>query len=243
MTQPDGQSPAAHTKPTPAQPDGTADKAAPTRSGRLLGLVRKLIDYGKQLITTLQQPGAADRLFDLATRFGTLDIAMIIARITRGLMRAAALEQRVSENAARIDKPRPAPARARSDAKPRPRPRAKAKAKPSASPADIARALLARMPTEEEIAAQVRRHPIGAVIADICSDLGICYDHPLWQEIQDAVMEHGGPFIGLMQDVFERIRLTNFVPPDTPFDEAELQRWRLSATPRTAAAAAGTGPP
>ena len=32
---------------------------------------------------------------------------------------------------------------------------------------------LARLPTEEEIAEEVRRRPIGAVIVDICCDLGI----------------------------------------------------------------------
>src|SRR4029077_20405902 len=32
---------------------------------------------------------------------------------------------------------------------------------------------LARLPTEEEIAEAVRRRPIGAVIVDICCDLGI----------------------------------------------------------------------
>ena len=50
----------------------------PTPSGRLLRLVRKLIDYGKQLGAALTQ-----RTADLAsvTRdFGTKDIALILAR-------------------------------------------------------------------------------------------------------------------------------------------------------------------
>src|SRR6516225_9513642 len=65
----------------------------PTPSGRLLRLVRKLIDYGKQLGTALTQ-----RTADLAsvTRdFGTKDIALILARIRCGLERANLLEARI----------------------------------------------------------------------------------------------------------------------------------------------------
>jgi hypothetical protein len=39
------------------------------------------------------------------------------------------------------------------------------------------------MPTAEQIAAEVRRRPIGAVIADICRDLRILPSHPLWRDI------------------------------------------------------------
>jgi hypothetical protein len=50
---------------------------------------------------------------------------------------------------------------------------------------------LARLPTEEEIAAQMRRRPIGAVIVDICCDLGIApghLDRAFWDEISHAVI-------------------------------------------------------
>ena len=248
MAQPDGQSPAAHTNPAPAQPDAAADSAAPTRSGRLLGLVRKLIDYGKQLLTTLQQPGAAERVFQITSvTFGTLEIPLIIARITRGLMRAAALEQRVTENAARIDKPQAdAPARSASAAKPRPRPRKQSKL----SPADTARALLARMPTEQEIAEEVRRRPIGEVIIDICSDLGIAGDHPLWQEIQNAVMENGGNVVHLIDDMFHRCNPANFLTreemqrPWTAEDRRMLYELAgCTPPPPPRAAGVATGPP
>src|SRR5271165_1002423 len=126
----------------------------PSRAGRLLDLVRKLIDYGRQLATALQQ-----RTADLAsvTRgFGISDIALILASVTRGLCLANALEARLLQNARRLDAG-PAP----SGTVPRRRQRA---ARPAASRAAEPDADPAHLPTPEQIAAWVRRRPIGAVI-------------------------------------------------------------------------------
>src|SRR6516165_6848511 len=87
---------------------------APSRSGRLLGLVRKLIDYARELAATIHQRTAADPGFGKG-RFGTTDLAAIFASITRGLLRANALEARVLRSAAHIDAER-RPGRARSAA-------------------------------------------------------------------------------------------------------------------------------
>jgi hypothetical protein len=38
----------------------------------------------------------------------------------------------------------------------------------------------------------VRRRPVGAVIADICRDLGILPSHPLWRELSEAIIRLGG---------------------------------------------------
>jgi hypothetical protein len=54
------------------------------------------MDYGRQLATTLQQRTAATNLTDITRHFGTIDIGEILARITCGLLRAAALETRPS---------------------------------------------------------------------------------------------------------------------------------------------------
>ena len=85
---------AAATTPEPTTP--------PSRSARLLSLVRKLIDYGKELAGTLRQCAPADLRLD-AFRFGTSDLALILARITRGLHRATALEARLVRSAAHLD--------------------------------------------------------------------------------------------------------------------------------------------
>src|SRR6266542_278429 len=94
----------------------------PSRVGRLLGLVRKLIEYGKELATTLRQHSVTTDLAAATRPFGTGDIALILARITRGLHRADALEARLLRNAARLDaEPRPqcAPAATKPVAAPR----------------------------------------------------------------------------------------------------------------------------
>ena len=197
-----------------------ADK--PTPSDRLLRLVRKLIDYGKQLGAALTQHTA-----DLAavTRdFGTKDIALILRRIACGLQRANALEARIIENGARLDA---APERtARAAARP---PRTPAAPRPPAPPAEPSDPRLVRLPSAEEIAAEVRRRPIGAVIADICRDLGILPSHPLWREICSLIMRHGGSPAALFRDIMDRVVP---LPGLDPF----------RASPRSLAPA-GTGPP
>ncbi len=62
--------------------------------GRLLGLMRKLIDYGRKIVAELQGHGAPIPPAAIARTFGSLNVALIIARITRGLMLAAALAER-----------------------------------------------------------------------------------------------------------------------------------------------------
>ena len=146
----------------------------PSRASGLLGLVRQLIDYGRQLATTFRGNPHP---------FGASDIALILAHITRGLLRAEALEARIIRNAARLDA-EPAPPRAASHRQSPP-----ARAAPPTDTAASGEALVPgltrdRLPTPEQIAAEVRRRPIGAVIADICRDLGIMPNHPLWRELQ-----------------------------------------------------------
>ncbi len=87
----------------------TRTDAQPSRPGRLLALVRKLIDYGKELAATLQQRTDAAAL----------------ARIMCGLHCAYALQDRIVQSAARLDADRkpcasraatpPQPARASHD--------------------------------------------------------------------------------------------------------------------------------
>jgi hypothetical protein len=184
--------------------------------------VRKLINYGRQL-------GAAllERTADLAAvtcAFGTKDIALILGRIRCGLQRANALEARIIGSASRLDA---APGRAARIAARSPR----ASAAPR-SPAPLAERpdpRLSRLPSAEEIADEVRRRPIGAVIADICRDLGILPSHPLWREISSLIMRHGGSPAALFRDIMDRVVPLPGLDP-------------LRASPRSLAPA-GTGPP
>jgi hypothetical protein len=63
----------------------------PSRSANLLGLVRKLIDYGRELAATIRQRAFTDP-GPVITCFGTADVALILARIARGLHRRARSE-------------------------------------------------------------------------------------------------------------------------------------------------------
>jgi hypothetical protein len=165
---------------------------------RLLGLVRKLIDHGRQLAATVGQRSRPNDPAIARCRFGTSDIALILSRITLALHRATLLEARLLRSAARPE-PKPQPQRAPSQraARAPQAPREPAEADPR----------LARMPTTEQIAAEIRHRPVGAVIADICRDLGIMPDHPLWRELRLAIMLHGGSLAGFTKDMFERARV------------------------------------
>jgi hypothetical protein len=166
----------------------------PSRSANLLGLVRKLIDYGKELAATIRQR-AFTNPGPVISCFGTADVALILARISRGLHRANALEARLLRNADRLDA---APRGASSPRTPRaPRP-------PATPSADETNARLTHLPTPEQIAAKVRRQPIGAVIADICRDLGILPSHPLWRELQIAIIRECGNLARLVKDILDQ---------------------------------------
>ena len=102
------------------QPD--RNRAVPGRIGQVLSLLRTLVAYGKNLADTLRQHAADPHVLPcfafLATTFGTGDLALILARITRGLLRAAALEARLSRRAARGQDLKPTAIRLPSQRKP-----------------------------------------------------------------------------------------------------------------------------
>lgn len=184
---------AAHLPPPTDEPDPPAPSRA-SRSARLLNLVRKLIDYGKELATTIRQRAVTDP-HDVSRRFGTADIARIVAMITRGLHRANALEDRIVRRAAHLDAPTQGISSPHG-------PRSRPPATPAAvEPTDPT---LARMPTPAQIAADVLRRPIGAVIADICRDLGIGPSDPIWQEVRLAIIDNDGDLFALAIGISDR---------------------------------------
>jgi hypothetical protein len=175
-------------------PPPTIEKPKPSRSERLLALVRKLIEYGMGLAATLHHRPATD-LRAVRRSFGIADLALILLRIKRGLLRAQALETRLEQSAARLDAPRQ-PRASLAQRKPR---SVRSAALPVADPNTQI-----ELPTEAEIAEWVRRRPIGAVIADICRDLGILPDHPLWRELRRAIMGEGGNHVRLVMEIIHR---------------------------------------
>ena len=223
--------------PTTAPDAHRADGDVPGAIGRVLSLVRKLIDYGRQLAGTVQQRAAAPGFVQFARPFGTADLGVILARITCGLRRAATLEARLCRHAARGKDLKPAPIRLPAARAPRP---ARPVASPESQPANPTNGpRLARLPTEEQIAAEVRRRPIGAVIVDICCDLGIApghLDRAFWDEINHAIRMYGGSLARFLNRLHERLDV--FFSADRS-DRAE-PGWP-AAPPRLPAPA--TGPP
>ena len=187
----------------------------------LLDLVRSLIDYGKELAGTLQQR-VADNPYFAPINFGTCDLALILARITRGVQRAAALQERLTRLSARPER-RPTSSRPTAQCKPR-------ALRPVTPRAEAPRL---HMTTEDQIAVD-RRRPIGAVIADICRDLRILPSHPLWRDIQNAINKHGGSYIRLLKDLLRRnyqLAVELVAPHDPPCPAV------------SSPASASTGPP
>jgi hypothetical protein len=169
------------------------DRAVPPRIAQVLGVVRTLIAYGKNLADTLESNASQPHLLPcfrfIASIFATRDIALILARIKRGLLRAAALEERLQKRAASGRDIQPVRVRPRSPRKPR-------TAKPATSPVYDP-----RLPTIEQIANQVRRRSIGAVLVDICLDLGIIpgqMDPASWQQLGEALAQYGGDLSNLV---------------------------------------------
>jgi hypothetical protein len=212
----------------PNRPDPSPDPAAapappPSRTGRLLGLLRKLIDYGLELACSLQQNPAVAALIIVARHFGTRDIALILSRITRGLQLAGELEAKLVR--------RPLPEVVAQDLFRIPVDRAPCSARRSAP-----RPGLPDVPTAADIAAALRDRPAGDVIADICRDLGIVPSHPLWGEIWMVVTEFGGNVMRLYKNMTDRL-CAGFTDPSLLKDD----RWAEQYAP--AAAVGATGPP
>jgi hypothetical protein len=176
------------------QPD--PPRAAPPRLGQVLGLVRTLIAYGKNLATTLRQHAADPHVLPcfafVANIFGTTDLAPIFARLVRGVLRAAALEAWLTKRAALGRDLTPTSIRLPSRREPH-------AAKPAVPPAEDPS--LTSPPTVEQILAKDRRRPIGAVLVDICLDLGIVpgqMDYATWDELRRDIIEYGGSLVTLL---------------------------------------------
>ena len=234
------------------QPDPT-DRALPPCVGKFLALLHTLIAYGRNLTDTLRRHPGDPRILPcfayVARTFVTGDLTLILARITRGLLRAAALEERLRRLAACGQDLRD-PSRAPSPPKPR---KKRARKKPPARLHDPARDPSLDAPlTLEQIAAEDRRRPIGAVLVDICLDLGIAQgqmDRVTWKELYFLIISYGGNTGTLFLSPIRRLR--NFDPAafrdlPSPVDDnghpvVVYPEW--PAPPSQCKALASTGPP
>ena len=217
----------------PNSPDPAPDQAAgpvPLRVSLVLGLLGKLIGYGKELARALKQGAPAQFVLTVAMHFGTRNLALILRRISRGIRLATALEADLVNWPMRgyLREPSTQPRL------PRTKPAVKSPPKPP----------LPDLPTEEEIAEAIRTRRIGALIVQICSDFGIRPEHPLWREVVDMVAEFGGDLVKIINVCKDPAGFWRNDPPAPEPVTAPVTEpaGRLPPAPQPAAAFT-TGPP
>lgn len=188
---------AATPAPTPTPAPTRAAAAQTPAIARMLGLLHWIIDYGMHLVDTIEQRAATDPGFPLFANisFRTANLDLIISRLLRGLRLAEALFKLLERRAARgRDIVIPAD-RQPSRRKPR---------EPGAPPpARRKRILLSDDPTDAEIAAWLRRRPLGAALGAICRDFGVLPGYltrPQWEELSYALTLYGGSFACFFRD-------------------------------------------
>lgn len=186
----------------------------PEGIARLLHVLQWIIGYGRTFVETLHQR-SAEEFHSFARRYRRSDFGEIIARIKRGLLLAAALEEtllkraRTGRDIAPVDVRYATPRADRTSDNTNKRRRVR-HTKIVDMPPD-------RLPTAEEIAAELRRRPLGAVLVDICRDLGIQpgdLTREQWEELRDLILRYGGnPNDVIFAEWFLRLKLQLEIKP------------------------------
>ena len=193
----------APTTPTQAKP-----RPIPGRIGAVLHILATIITHARHFAATATARASTPEFAPAAAVFGTDHLPTILHRIQRGLLRALALQEYLLARAARGRTLRFAwPPRV--ELQPHHRPPAKPASGPRQAPVHPRRpdpALLdqpaSRLPTPEDLAAQVRRRPVGRTIAYICMDLGIApglCEGEFWNHVEKTLRRYGGSLNRLYQ--------------------------------------------
>ena len=183
----------------------------------MLALLYILLGYGRHLIATLEHRAAARGFSNIAQFFGTAHLPAILARLSRGMLRAQTLQRVLLARAARgrdlvFLQPRTRAASAAPSPLP-PAPELQAEPPPS-RPAPPRRRLdtddppdPANLPTLEQLEAEIRRRPTGRTIADICRDLGVSpslCEGGFWNAVFEAITWYRGNLAKLILDFRRR---------------------------------------
>ncbi|HEY7579446.1 MAG TPA: hypothetical protein VH855_17770 [Acetobacteraceae bacterium] len=179
--------------------------------------MRVLAGYGRHLADTVKDRASAPGFAAIAACFGTANLAVILAHLQRGLLRAAALERFLLARAAHgrdVEFPAPrvraagrpaAPADTANQHAAAPTPRRLAPRPAPLLPRDHPANF--HTPTLEELEREVRRRPLGRTIVDICLDLavvpGLCTG-AFWNELFDLIRCHGGSIATLVCERWRR---------------------------------------
>ncbi len=201
----------------PTQPDSTQDRpgrTVPECIAGLLYVVRVLLGHGRRLAETVPNRAANVEFAIVAGVCGTYNLPAILARLQRGILRAMALERYLLVRAEKgrditFVEPR-APTPAKPSAKPLAEPQeAEQKVpKPGRRPFDPDDL---RIPTIEELDAEVRRRPLGRTIAAICMDLAVIPSFctgTFWNDLFETLRAYGGSLTVICK--VREIRATSF---------------------------------
>jgi len=201
-----------------------------------MSFLHTLAEYGHKLTTAFQEASDTISPAERFLHFGTTDIRLILARIKRGLLRIQALELSLQRNPALLKQSTydyPAP-RLPSISLPGPTPAPPLRTRAEREEAEN-QALLARLPTVEELVEQMRRRTPGDVIVDIGRDLGIVPGHPLYTELSNLAHVHAGNTVPITGVVVSRMRVAHAL--------ARNQQPPTLAPSPSQPAVAATGPP
>ena len=211
------------TRPTPPDPaQDRAGRTIPKRLAAVLHVVRVLLGHGRRLVVTVPNRAANVEFAILAGVCGTYTLPTILARLQRGILRAMALERYLLARAEKGREIGYVYQRERTPAKPAAKPQKgdptseeaareapggradpvkpgddeRTPKRPAFDPDDL------RIPTPEELDAEVRRRPIGRTILSICMDLAVIPSFctgPFWNQIFDTLNDYGGSFTTLFK--------------------------------------------
>ncbi len=201
---------------TPAAPTPNPPRPIPGRIGGVLAVIQALIAHARYFAATVTARSAAPEFAPVAAILGTYDLPIILLRVQRGILRALALQRYLLARAAKgrnlrfswppyVDlqphhRPPAKPAPAKQSAPTRPR-----CPEPVLLGLDDPASL--RLPTPEELDAEVRRRPIGRTMTYICIDLGIVpylSDGLFWDKVDKAMRYYGGSLTPLYRIRAER---------------------------------------
>jgi hypothetical protein len=223
------------TAPTQGEP-----RPVPGRIGAVLKVLATLIAHARYFAATVATRVDITEFATVAAVLGTYDVPVILNRVQRGILRALALQQYLLDRAARGRNLRFA-WKPCVDLQPHHRPPARPAQAKRAAPVRARQtdpALLGpddpgayRLPTQEELAAWVRRRPVGRTITYICLDLGLVpglCDGAFWNQVDKVMRRYGGSLNRMYEvrakreETFQRERDRR--PETWHFDWREMHR-------------------
>ena len=215
-------------------------KAVPPGIAQVLYVVRFLIDYACHIAAKAEECAVRGDISPVTIPFvKTIEIDQLIIRVARGLRRALAMQAMLQLFATdgRDLKPVPRRQHPHVGGARRNGPERDTAPKPE------------RLPSAAEIAAELQRRPIGAIVADICHDIGIVpsdLTDEQWDALRSVINAYGGDTMRLwpaMKNTIEAQMAAVMLDPEhAPEPHLPLIPW--TRQPRRAAAEVRrTGPP